>query len=53
MKTKKEIETERRKKRKSEDRIIQRYLDENNLPVKAEDLNVWDRGSLLDKLRGL
>ncbi len=52
-KTKRELEEERRKRRKAENKKLQRYLDENNLPVNADDLNIWDRGNLLDMLEGL
>ena len=49
-KTKRELEEERRKRRKAENKKIQRYLDESGLKVKVENLNFWDRAHLLDML---
>jgi hypothetical protein len=52
-KTRKELDAERRARRKSDDRKIQAWLDKNKLKTKIENLNVWDRSTLLDMINGI
>ena len=50
VKNSRELEKERRARRKAEDKALKRYLKKIGVPTKIENLNDWDRWNLLDRL---
>jgi hypothetical protein len=45
------IEAERRRRRRKENKLIQKYLDESGIQTTVDRLNEYDRMMLLDRLR--
>jgi len=53
VKTRKQLEEERRLRKKAEDKALERYLQKINVPTPVDDLSYWDRCELLDRIRGV